>query len=193
MSNDIYSALTNHIRNNVDISDDDLNYLCGFFKTRTIKKKDLLLRQGRICKFEGFVVHGCFRVFTIDDKGNENVLYFAVDGWWLMDIDSFLNQKKSVLNIQALEDSTILLISREDKLALYKSLPITERLFRIMSQKALVAWQQRVVRNQCLTAKERYEHFSATYPYIASKLTNKEIASYLGITHEFLSKLKNRL
>ncbi|MDO6761273.1 Crp/Fnr family transcriptional regulator [Tamlana sp. 2_MG-2023] len=187
-----YQLLKNQVNQTIEISHSDLENFCNAFTSKTIKKKEFLLSQGRIYKYEGFVVSGCFRVFTIDKKGNENNLYFAAQNWWLMDIDSFLNQTPSNLNIQALEDSEVLLIRREDKLKLYESLPIIEKLFRIMSQKALVAWQRRLIRNNTLTAKERYVHFVTTYPNIVCKLTDKQIASYLGITHEFLSKIKKQ-
>lgn len=182
--------LKENINKNVQFSKLELEKLCKYFYPKLIKKKAFLLKQGTICKFEGFVVEGCFRIFTIDKKGNENTLYFAAKDWWLMDIDSFMNQSPSNLNIQALEDSQVLLINRADKLALYESIPIVEKLFRVMSQKALVAWQRRLIRNHCLTAKERYHYFINNYPNIASKLNDKQIASYLGITHEFLSKIK---
>ncbi|MGC6431089.1 MAG: Crp/Fnr family transcriptional regulator [Jejuia sp.] len=185
-----YDLLEQNIKKNVQISKEDLLMFCKYFYPETIKKRAFLLSQGDIFKYEGFVLEGCFRIFTIDKKGNENTLYFAAKDWWLMDIDSFMNQKPSNLNIQALEDSKVLLIDRKDKLALYESLPIIEKLFRVMSQKALVAWQRRLIRNHSQTAKERYQHFISTYPQITSKLTDKQIASYLGITHEFLSKLK---
>ena len=187
-----YDLLKENIRKNIQISSEDLDEVCSYFKPSIINKKDFLLTQGSIYKFEGFVLEGCFRIFTIDKKGNENTLYFAAKDWWLMDIDSFMNQTPSNLNIQALEDSKVLLINRSDKLKLYESLPILEKLFRVMSQKALVAWQRRLISNHCETAKERYYNFISTYPDIVSKVTDKQIASYLGITHEFLSKLKKR-
>lgn len=185
-----YDLLTQHIKNNVNLSTSELEVVCNYFKPRSIKKKEFLLTQGSICRFEGFVTEGCFRVFTLDKKGNENTLYFAAKDWWLMDIDSFMHQTASDLNMQALEDSKVLLINRQDKITLYESLPIVEKLFRIMFQKGLVSWQRRLVRNHCSTAKERYFHFIETYPHIASKLTDKQIAGYLGIRHEFLSKIK---
>lgn len=187
-----YDLLKQNIKKNIQISANDLDSFCSYFKPVSIKKKDFLLRQGNIYKFEGFVIEGCFRIFTIDEKGNENTLYFAAKDWWLMDNDSFMNQTPSNLNIQALEDSEVLLVNRTDKLLLYDSMPIIEKLFRVMSQKALVAWQRRLIRNHCQTAKERYYYFVNTYPKIASKLTDKQIASYLGITHEFLCKLKKQ-
>lgn len=187
------SLLKQNIKNLVEMSDEDIDLFTSYFKSKKIKKKDFLLREGNVFSFEGFVVEGCFRVFTIDEKGNENTLYFAASDWWLMDIDSFTNQTASNLNIQALEDSKVLLINRTNKISLYETIPSVEKLFRVMFQKALVAWQRRLVSNHCQTAKERYSIFIETYPHIASKLTDKQIASYLGITHEFLSKIKKTI
>ena len=187
-----YDVLKLHIKKNVQIPSHELDEMCSYFKLFDIKKRDFLLQQGSICKFEGFVLEGCFRIFSTDKKGNESTLYFAARDWWLMDIDSFMNQKPSSLNMQALEDSKVLLIERKDKLTLYETIPTVEKLFRVMSQKALIAWQRRLIRNHSETAKERYHHFLEVYPSIASKLTDKQIASYLGITHEFLSKVKRQ-
>ena len=122
-----YSLLKENIKKYVEISNEELDTICSFFKPQIIKKKEFLLTQGDIYKFEGFVIEGCFRVFTIDKKGNENVLYFASKDWWVMDIDSFMNQKPSHLNIQALEDSKILIVNKEDKSDLYKSVPKAEK------------------------------------------------------------------
>ncbi|WP_020568231.1 Crp/Fnr family transcriptional regulator [Neolewinella persica] len=186
-----YHLLRENINNYLPLSNKDLDTISDCFTLKEVSKKVFLLRGGKTCRFEGFVLEGCFRVFTLDQKGNEINLYFAVEGWWLMDIDSFMNQTPSDLYIQALEDSKVLLISKESKSKLYDSLPVVEKLFRIIFQKALVSWQRRLIRNHCLTAKERYFHFIEAYPNISTKLSNKHIASYLGISHEFLSKIKN--
>ena len=188
-----HHLLKENITKNVPFSKTELEEFSKYFHLKSIKKKTFLLEQGEVCKFEGFVLNGCFRIFTFDKNGNETTLYFGVKNWWLMDIDSFMNQTPSNLNIQALEDSNVLLIKRSDKLALFESLPVVEKLFRVMSQKALVAWQRRLINNNCLTAKERYHLFLTDYPEISSKLSDRKIASYLGITHEFLSKLKKQL
>jgi CRP-like cAMP-binding protein len=186
----MHDLLRENIRENVEISNSDLDVICDSFSSHKICKRDYLLKQGSICKFEGFVLKGCFRIYTIDKKGNENTLYFAIKSWWLMDIDSFMNQLPSDLYIQALEDSVVLLINKPDKMELYNSVPIVEKLFRIMSQKGLVAWQRRLIRNNSLTAQERYTFFVEKYPEIVLKLTDRQISNYLGITHEFLSKIK---
>lgn len=185
-----YQLLQENILKNVKMSLSEMKLICSYFKPKSVSKGDFLLQQGNICKFEGFVVEGCFRIFNIDDEGKENTLYFAVEDWWLMDIDSFMNQTSSELNIQALEDSKVLIIDRTKKETLYNESPIVEKLFRIMSQKAVAAWQRRLIRNHGLKAKERYAYFVSTYPEIALKLTDRQISGYLGITHEFLSKIK---
>lgn len=186
----IHDRLKAHIRKIIQVSEKDVEAICACFQAQTVEKGTFLLRQGQICNFEGYVLEGCFRTFIIDEAGRENILHFSVQDWWLMDIDSFLNRRASDLNIQALEPSKVLLISQSKKQALYQEVPIVEKLFRVMFQKALVAWQRRLIRNHCLTAKERYQHFLSTYPDISQKLTDRQIASYLGITHEFLSKIK---
>ncbi|WP_298501891.1 Crp/Fnr family transcriptional regulator [uncultured Maribacter sp.] len=187
-----YELLKNNIKKNISVSDAELNSICSPFRASDVKKGDFLLTQGSACTFEGFVTEGCFKIFTLDKKGNENILYFAVKDWWLIDTDSFMNRTPSDLNMQALEDSTVLMIDKSSKEKLYHEFSIVEKLFRIMSQKAITAWQRRLIRNHSLTAKERYLHFVSTYPNITSKLTDRQIASYLGITHEFLSKIKRK-
>jgi len=189
----MHDALAKFIRKHVHVSATELQTISHCFKFKTVARSDFLLVLGNTCRFEAFVLSGCFRIFTIDEAGNERTLYFAVKGWWLMDVDSFMHQTPSELNIQALEDSEVLLIDKVDKERLYRELPVVEKLFRIMSQQALIAWQRRLMRNHCLTAKERYQHFTETYPTIANKLTDKKISSYLGITPEFLSKIKKRI
>ncbi|EZH71883.1 catabolite gene activator protein [Aquimarina atlantica] len=188
-----YTLLRENIDKHIQFSDAEFETYSSFFYPKTISKKEYLLRQGDICRFEGFVTKGCFRVYTIDNDGNENVLYFAVEDWWVTDIDSFTNQAPALLSIQSLEDSEVLLINKKDKEQLYQQMPKVEKLFRIMTQKTLVSLQRRLIRNHCYTADERYLHFIKTYPKIAQKLTNLQIAAYLGISHEFVSKIRKKI
>ncbi|MEM7659690.1 MAG: Crp/Fnr family transcriptional regulator [Bacteroidota bacterium] len=174
------------------LSPHELAAITSPYQAKRVPKGAFMLRQGEICRFEGYVVEGCFKVSTNDTKGVEKVLYFAARDWWVMEIDSFANQIPSNLDIQALSDSTLLCISKSDKERLYEEIPKAERLFRMMSQRAVAAWQRRLVRNHAMTAEERYGHFLTTYPDIAAMLTNKLIASYLGITQEFVSVIRKR-
>ncbi|MEL6191383.1 MAG: Crp/Fnr family transcriptional regulator [Bacteroidota bacterium] len=187
-----HELLKNHFLRNVDLTPGELETITQSFRVEKVARGEYLLRKGEICSMEGYVVEGCFKVYVIDEKGDEKILYFAASDWWVMEIDSFANQTPSDLYIQAITDSTLLLISRNDKEQLYQKNPKVERLFRIMSQKAVAAWQRRLVHNHTMSAEARYHHFVSTYPEIAGMVTNKLIASYLGITQEFLSVIRKR-
>ena len=189
----MYDLLKNNIKSHIAISDTELEQLCKPFDLKKIPKKEFLLRQGEVCKFEGFVNKGCFRVYHINNEGVEHVLYFAIEGWWITDIDSFTNEKPASLFIEALEDSEVLLISKREKELLYEQFPKTEKLFRIMTQKTHVALQRRMISNLSKTADERYLDFIETSPPFAQRLSNLQIAAYLGISHEFLSKIRKKI
>lgn len=165
---------------------------CGLFQKKSIKKKEFLLREGEICKFEGFVTKGLFRVYHIDNNGFEQVLYFAIENWWITDMDSFTNEKPSNLYIEALEDSEVLLISKKDKEFAYNNISKIEKLFRVMTQKTHIALQRRIIDNLSKTADQRYIDFIEKYPQLFQRLTNLHIAAYLGIRHEFLSKIRKK-
>lgn len=182
-----------HVKKLVSFTNNELESFCQPFYLKHIAKKEFLLRQGQICTFEGFVVKGYFRLFNTDQEGNEHILYFGAADWWITDIDSFTNKTPAYLSIQAMEDSEVWLIDKHEKEQLYQQLPKVEKLFRIMTQKTLVSMQRRLIRNHSFSAEERYLHFITTYPEIAKKLTNLEIAAYLGITHEFVSKIRRKI
>lgn len=182
-----------NVTSNVSFSDEEWLQFSRNFNKKKVKKKEIILSEGEVCRFEAFVNKGCFRVYHIGNKGFEHVLYFAVEGWWIGDIDSFTNQIPAKLYIQALEDSEIWLIGKKDKEALYESLPKVERLFRLMTQKRVVALQRRVIASMSKSAEELYLDYLAAYPNIAERLTSRQIAAYLGISHEFLSKIRKKI
>ncbi|MGJ8716439.1 MAG: Crp/Fnr family transcriptional regulator [Maribacter stanieri] len=185
--------LIQNILNHITLSKKELDSFCSLFNQKEVHKKNFLLREGEICKFEGFVIKGLFRVYHIDSNGFEQVLYFAQKSWWITDIDSFTNEKPSQLYIQALEDSEVLLISKKDKEFAYNNIPKIENLFRVMTQKTHIALQRRMIDNLSKTADQRYMDFIEKYPNLFQQLTNVQIAAYLGISHEFLSKIRRKI
>jgi len=185
--------LTRNILNHITLSKKELDKFCNLFNHKEVLKKHFLLREGELCKFEGFVTKGLFRVFHIDQNGFEQVLYFAQENWWITDIDSFTNEQPSQLYIQALEDSEVLLISKKDKEFAYDNIPKIEKLFRVMTQKTHIALQRRMIDNLSKTADKRYIDFIEKYPTLFQRLTNVQIAAYLGISHEFLSKIRRKI
>lgn len=185
--------LENAIQQHIDLEQNELNSFISLFDSKAIRKKHFLLQEGEICKFEGFVTRGLFKVYHLDTKGLEQILYFAMEGWWITDIDSFTTQHPSQLFIEALEDSEVLIISKQDKEKAYQEIPTIEKLFRVMTQKTHVALQRRMIDNLSKTADQRYVDFITKYPTLSQRLTNIQIAAYLGISHEFLSKIRKKI
>lgn len=182
-----------NILKHIALSEEETEAFCGLFQQKPIAKKSFLLRAGEVCRFEGFVNKGLFRVYHIDQSGFEQILYFAPENWWITDIDSFTNGMPSQLYIEAIEDSEVLLISKKDKEFAYTNLPKIEKLFRVMTQKTHVALQRRMIANLSKTADQRYLDFMEKYPELFQRLSNLQIAAYLGISHEFLSKIRKKI
>lgn len=187
------NLLKQNIAGHISLSEKDMEVFCNLFQNKTVKKKNFLLSEGDVCRFEGFVTKGLFRVYHIDQNGFDQILYFAIENWWITDIDSFTNGRPSQLYIEALEDSEVLLISKKDKEFAYINLPVIEKLFRVMTQKTHVALQRRMIDNLSKTADQRYLDFIEKYPQIVQRLSNLQIAAYLGISHEFLSKIRRKI
>lgn len=189
----MFNLLYKNISRYIDLSDEEFNQFSLPFQLKSFKKKETVLKEGDYCLFEGFVLNGCFKIYYLNENGFEQTLYFAVAGWWITDIDSLLNDVPSILNIEALMDSEVLMISKKDKEALYEIMPQIEKLFRIMNQRSSVALQRRILSLTGKTADKRYLEFLEKYPGLEQKLTQQQVASYLGITHEFLSKIRKRI
>ena len=157
------------------------------------KAKSILVHEGDICKYSYFVKSGILRSFSSNDNLVEHVLHFACKGWWISDMYSLLSQKPSHLFIEVIEDAEIILLSKEDQEDLYFEIPKLERFFRILTENALVAERERLLDNLSLTAEERFEKFCTKYPTLIQKVPQKYIASYIGVTPEFFSKMKSAL
>ncbi|PWN71325.1 Crp/Fnr family transcriptional regulator [Chryseobacterium phosphatilyticum] len=189
----MFDSLYKNISRHVNLSEEEFKRFARYFQSEKYKKKDVVLREGEYCSFEGFVVNGCFKIYYLNEKGFEQTLYFAVEGWWITDLDSLINHIPSILNIEAIEDSEVLMISKKDKDLLYETMPQVERLFRMMNQHSSVALQRRILSLTGKTADKRYLEFLEKYPGLEQRLTQQQVASYLGITHEFLSKIRKKL
>jgi len=159
-------------------------------QTKKIKRKEFLLHEGEVCKHSAFVISGCLRGYSIDKNGTEHVLSFAPADWWMADMYSLLSQQPGVLNIEALEDTEMLLLSKINQEKLYTQIPAFERFFRILAEKSLVANQQRLIDRLSLSGQERYAKFCQRYPTLINHLPQKQIAAYIGVTPEFLSRAR---
>lgn len=157
------------------------------------KAKSMILRAGEVCTHSYFVHSGLLRSFTINDHIVEHVMSFACAGWWIGDMYSLLSQQPGTLFIEVMEDAEVVLLSKTDQEALYTAIPKLERFFRILTENSLVANQERLMDNLSLTAEERFEKFCKRYPSLIQQVPQKLIASYIGVTPEFFSKMKSKL
>jgi CRP-like cAMP-binding protein len=158
-----------------------------------LKRKQFFLHRGEVCKYSAFVLSGCLRSYTIDSNGYEHILSFAPRDWWMADMYSLISGQPGNLNIDAIEDTQVLLLSKTNQEKLFVQVPKFERFFRILVEKSLVSYQQRTLNNLGLSAQERYQDFCKRYPTLINSLPQKHIASYIGVTPEFLSKMRSDL
>lgn len=175
------------------LEDQEIAFLVSVFKERKVRRRQFILQEGDVCKYNSFVMEGCFRMYKVDENGKEHNLQFAVENWWIGDIGSFHSEQPSQLNIEAIENSVILQIKKEDQLRLFVDYPKFNRIFRVFTENALVSLQRRVLQNISSTAEERYLDFMERHPYFFNRISNVQIASYLGVTPEFLSTIRKRL
>lgn len=184
-----YGPLLQNIARHIQLSAYEEKYFLSLWQTKKLRRKQFLLQEGEVTKNAIFVVSGLLRMYSIDKNGFEHILQFAPPGWWIGDIKSFISQQPGALYIDALEDSGIILMEKTHLDQLYKKVPSFERFFRILAENSLATYQQRLIDNLSLPAIERYNSFCRLYPSLIECLPQKQVASYIGVTPEFLSKM----
>jgi CRP-like cAMP-binding protein len=162
-------------------------------RERKIRRKQFILQMDDVCMHYTYIVTGCFRMFNVDSKGSEHNIQFAAENDWISDIGSFYSEKPSKLYIEAIEPSLVLQIEKKDLLFLYTNFSRINRNFRVIIENKFVELQNRVLQNISSTAEERYTTFLEQYPDLSNRLPSTQIASYLGVTPEFLSKVRKGL
>ncbi len=187
------SQLINYINEKIDLNQLEQQKVANAYYLKQIYKKDFFLKEGHLCNFQGFVVGGTFRVYYTDKKSLEHVLYFAFKDWWIGDIASFFDDVPTKLNAQAMEDSWILVIEKEVMEQLFQEVPKLERLFRIITSRTLSVLQNRFFLTVSANAEERYEELVQRHAGIEQLVPQHQIASYLGILPESLSRMKKQL
>jgi CRP-like cAMP-binding protein len=186
----VYTELLNHIKTYVQLQPQHEEVICSHMQPKTFKKKEFLLEPGKICQGNYFVVKGCIRLYFINKKLNEQIVNFGLENWWIADQDSLMNQKPSACYIQTVEPSEVLLLTEKERNALIDDVPVMETYFRIMLQKAYVAAQRRIGFIFNMTDEERYLHFNKVNPGFMQRVPQYMLASYLGFTPQFLSRLR---
>lgn len=190
---DTFLAINQHVSKTCPFTEAELALFNSLLELRTVKKKTFLLQQGEVCDFEAYINNGCIRSYYINENGFEVILQFAVEDWWVSDIASFHEQQPSNQFIETLEDCELLVLTAEAKEQLLQQVPKFERLFRLMVQRNLASLQHRLMNTISMNAEEKYLDFSKRYPKIAQRVPQLHIASFLGMSAEFLSKVRTRL
>lgn len=186
----MFDQLVQHIRRYAPLSDEDATLLLTGMEFRELKKKDFILKPGQVCEGHHFVLSGLCRTYFLNDKEAEQIIHFALENWWITDHSSLDRQTPSHFYIQAVEDTSLATIRRSAQEELFRRIPALDRYFRIILQKAMAASQMRMKYLYGLTGKERYEHFSSLFPEFVQRVPQYMLASYLGFSPEFLSKIR---
>ena len=185
--------LLDYIKKHIDLTVEEETILLSKIVHRNYLKDQYIAQQGDICKTVNFIISGCTKTFYMDLEGQEHIVMFSIEDWWTSDLGSFITQTPADFNVQCLENTQLIQFTYDNLEELYKEIPKLERLFRKIVERAFTASQKRIIRNFSLTAKERYQIFKKDKPKIDQRVPQYMIASYLGVTKEFLSKIKSQI
>lgn len=185
--------LLDYIKKYIALTVEEEAILLSKIVHRNYLKDQYIVQQGDVCTSICFIISGCTKTFYMDKEGQEHIVMFSVEDWWTSDIGSFISQTPSDYNVQCIENTELIQFTYDALEELYAEIPKLERLFRKIVERAFAASQKRIIRSFSLSAKERYIIFKENHPKIEQRVPQYMIASYLGITKEFLSKIKRQL
>ena len=184
-----HTLILNNVARFIDLTDLEKQKYLSLLTEITVKRKAFLMQAGDITKYEYFITKGCLKVYTIDENGAPHISMFAVEDYWAGDMASFMRKEPTRYFIKATEDSELFGISRANYELLFKEIPKFERFYRILYQRSLISYIRRSNHGISLTAEERYIEFKKKYPDVVNRITQKDLAAYIGITPEFMSKI----
>lgn len=179
---DAHELILNNISRFIELTELEKHKFISLLKVITLKKKDFLLQEGDVAKYEYFITKGCLKNYTLDENGTQHISMFGIENYWTTDLLSFISNEPSQFFIEALEDTELLAISRTNYECLFKEIPKFEKFYRILYQRSLMSYIRRTNHGISLTAEERYIRFKARYPQIFSRIKQKDLAAYIGVT-----------
>lgn len=185
-------ALIRNLNKYVTLNDEEVQIVLELFTPRKYRKHQYILQEGDLVRYENYIIKGLTRTYEVDEKGQEHIVQFGIEDWWIGDLYGYLTQTPTKVNIDCLEDTEVMQITAPNHEVLYQRVPKLERHFRIMIQNAYIASTRRISSTLAKTAAERYEEFIQRYPHIEQRVPNHQIASYLGITPQSLSRIRSK-
>lgn len=189
----VYKPLLHYVSRFITLTPEEEQHLISIARHRRFLKRQFVLQAGDECRHETFVVKGCLRAYFVDPNGTSHIVQFAIEDWWISDLASLSTGVPAMFNIDALEDTDVLQFERHSFNELFEKIPKFDRMFRLMLTKAFIAHQQRIVDNLCMPAQDRYLAFIKRYRNIEQRVPQNQIASYLGMTPEFLSQIRKKI
>lgn len=188
-----YDSILRNVSLHITLTAEEQKYFCSLLRAKKLRKRQYLLQAGDVSRFEQFINRGLLRAYYLDEQGHERIVQFALEGWWIGDMASFFSGLPATLTIEAMEDSELFQIDRNDFDSLLATVPKFERFFRILLTNAYIAHQRRVLSHLTGSAEDRYRELQTKYPAFEQRIPLRHIASYLGVTPEFLSRMRKRL
>jgi CRP-like cAMP-binding protein len=188
-----YDLVLQNVSRHIRLDKEEISYFTSLLSHKEMRRKEFVLQAGAIAKHINFIHTGALKAYYLDVKSDENIIMLAVDDWWVTDMYSFTSGKPAMQYISAIEDSVIFQLQKNDFDQLLVKIPAFERFFRILMQNAYIREQLRVIQNLSMPAEERYLNFLNKYPQLVQRVTQKQIASYIGVSPEFLSAMRKRM
>ena len=186
------APLLDYFQEMMPLDDSEKQLVISLFKPRLYRKRQFVLQEGDVCNQFNFVVRGCLKMYRVDEKGSIHIIQFATENWWMIDLGSFHSRNPSDVNIDALEDTMVLQISYDNLISMYMEAPKFNKIFRVLIENSFVSLQKRLLQNISSTAEDRYLSFMQTYSHLTNRLPQTLIAAFLGVSPEFLSRLRNK-
>jgi len=187
-----FETIKNYVAQHVDLTTDEQEYFVSLLRVNKVRKKQLIVQPDFICKYRSYIYKGAMRAFLVDNDAQEHTIVLGIDDWWIADYNSYIFQQPATLFVEALEETTLVQIDYNAEQLLLETVPKFEKFFRIITQRGYAALQQRLLSNLSKTAEERYEDFLQKNSKLAMKVPQYVLASYLGMSTEYLSKLRNK-
>ena len=188
-----YNLILQSVLRHIALNDEEISYFTSLLSHKEVARKEFLLQAGNVAKHINFIHTGALKAYYLDVKSDENIIMLAVDDWWITDMYSFTSGNPAMQFISAIEDTAIFQLQKNDFDLLLVKIPAFERFFRILMQNAYIREQLRVIQNLSMPAEERYLNFLMKYPQLVQRVTQKQIASYIGVSPEFLSAMRKRM
>ena len=187
-----FQPLIDHIQKRVTLNDDEIQEFLSCFKYLKVRKRQFIIQPGFVAHHKSYILKGAFRAYVVDNDGQDHTIQVSIEDWWISDYNSYVYQKPATMFVEALEPSIIMQLDYKEEARLKQDNHKFETFFRIMAERSVAHMQRRIITNLTMNAEDRYKEYEALHPDIVQRMPQYALASYLGMTTEYLSRLRNK-